>query len=58
MDICVIKVPEDIKYAEYFIVVSGVSVRHLRAMAFYAIKVVTNVQFVIMLNPNVPVYAV
>nr|ACQ58687.1 C7orf30 [Anoplopoma fimbria] len=39
VDICVIKVPEHIKYAEYFIVVSGVSARHLRAMALYAIKV-------------------
>ncbi|XP_041648998.1 mitochondrial assembly of ribosomal large subunit protein 1 [Cheilinus undulatus] len=39
VDICVIKVPEHIKYAEYFIVVSGVSQRHLRAMALYAIKV-------------------
>ncbi|XP_036929172.1 mitochondrial assembly of ribosomal large subunit protein 1 [Acanthopagrus latus] len=39
VDICVIKVPQQIKYAEYFIVVSGVSVRHLRAMASYAIKV-------------------
>lgn len=39
VDICVIKVPEQIKYAEYFIVVSGVSTRHLRAMALYAIKV-------------------
>ncbi|XP_044063372.1 mitochondrial assembly of ribosomal large subunit protein 1 [Siniperca chuatsi] len=39
VDICVIKVPEQIKYAEYFIVVSGVSPRHLRAMALYAIKV-------------------
>ncbi|XP_070822771.1 mitochondrial assembly of ribosomal large subunit protein 1 [Chaetodon trifascialis] len=39
VDICVIKVPEHIKYTEYFIVVSGVSVRHLRAMALYAIKV-------------------
>ncbi|XP_051922612.1 mitochondrial assembly of ribosomal large subunit protein 1 [Hippocampus zosterae] len=38
-DICVIKVPEHIKYTEYFIVVSGVSPRHLRAMALYAIKV-------------------
>nr|XP_046254669.1 mitochondrial assembly of ribosomal large subunit protein 1 [Scatophagus argus] len=38
-DICVIKVPEQLKYAEYFIVVSGVSARHLRAMALYAIKV-------------------
>lgn len=39
VDICVIKVPEQIKYAQYFIVVSGVSTRHLRAMALYAIKV-------------------
>ncbi|KAM3614484.1 uncharacterized protein V6R79_015088 [Siganus canaliculatus] len=39
VDICVIKVPEQIKYANYFIVVSGVSPRHLRAMALYAIKV-------------------
>lgn len=38
-DICVIKVPEQIKYSEYFIVVSGTSPRHLRAMALYAIKV-------------------
>ncbi|XP_029360201.1 mitochondrial assembly of ribosomal large subunit protein 1 [Echeneis naucrates] len=39
VDICVIRVPDQIKYAEYFIVVSGVSPRHLRAMALYAIKV-------------------
>lgn len=39
MDICVIKVPEQFNYADYFIVVSGMSVRHLRAMAFYSIKV-------------------
>ncbi|XP_039972684.1 mitochondrial assembly of ribosomal large subunit protein 1 [Xiphias gladius] len=39
VDICVIKVPDQIKYAEYFIVVSGVSPRHLRAMALYAVKV-------------------
>lgn len=39
MDICVIKVPEDIKYTEFFIVVSGTSTRHLRAMALYANKV-------------------
>lgn len=44
VDICVIRVPEQIKYTDYFIVVSGVSTRHLRAMALYAIKVVTNVQ--------------
>lgn len=47
VDICVIKVPEQIKYTEYFIVVSGVSVRHLRAMALYAVKVVTNMHFLI-----------
>uniref|UniRef100_A0A7N8WQP3 Mitochondrial assembly of ribosomal large subunit protein 1 n=1 Tax=Mastacembelus armatus TaxID=205130 RepID=A0A7N8WQP3_9TELE len=39
VDVCVIKVPEQVTYAEYFIVVSGVSPRHLRAMALYAIKV-------------------
>ncbi|XP_047217541.1 mitochondrial assembly of ribosomal large subunit protein 1 isoform X1 [Girardinichthys multiradiatus] len=39
VDLCVIKVPDHIQYAEYFIVVSGVSPRHLRAMALYAIKV-------------------
>lgn len=47
VDICVIKVPEQIKYAQYFIVVSGVSTRHLRAMALYAIKVVTNIRLLI-----------
>lgn len=45
VDICVIKVPEQVKYAEHFIVVGGVSPRHLRAMALYAIKVVTKVFF-------------
>ncbi|XP_075883824.1 mitochondrial assembly of ribosomal large subunit protein 1 [Nelusetta ayraudi] len=39
VDICVIKVPQQIKYTDYFIVVSGISTRHLRAMALYAIKV-------------------
>lgn len=38
-DICVIRVPSELKYTEYFVVVSGTSTRHLRAMAFYAIKV-------------------
>lgn len=47
MDICVIKVPEQITYTQYFIVVSGVSPRHLRAMALYAIKVVTRIHFLI-----------
>lgn len=49
-DICVIKVPEHIKYTEYFIVVSGVSPRHLRAMALYAIKVVSGLQFLILIQ--------
>lgn len=40
VDVCVIKVPEQIQYAEYFIVASGLSTRHLKAMALYAIKVV------------------
>ncbi|XP_038125476.1 mitochondrial assembly of ribosomal large subunit protein 1 isoform X1 [Cyprinodon tularosa] len=39
VDLCVIKVPDNVQYAEFFIVVSGVSPRHLRAMALYAIKV-------------------
>ncbi|XP_005997159.1 mitochondrial assembly of ribosomal large subunit protein 1 [Latimeria chalumnae] len=37
-DICVIKVPEDMKYSDYFVIASGTSTRHLRAMAHYAIK--------------------
>lgn len=47
VDICVIKVPEQIKYTEYFLVVSGVSTRHIRAMALYALKVVTNMRLLI-----------
>lgn len=42
VDICVIKIPENIQYADYLIVVSGISTRHLRAMALYATKVVRN----------------
>ncbi|KAG9345182.1 hypothetical protein JZ751_009725 [Albula glossodonta] len=38
-DICVIKVPKEMRYTDYFVVVSGSSTRHLRAMAFYAVKV-------------------
>lgn len=40
-EICVIKLPTEIKYADYFIVVSGTSARHLQAMAQYAVKVVS-----------------
>ncbi|XP_026861702.2 mitochondrial assembly of ribosomal large subunit protein 1-like isoform X2 [Electrophorus electricus] len=39
VDMCVIRVPKELKYAEHFIVVSGSSTRHLKAMALYAIKV-------------------
>ncbi|XP_037836294.1 mitochondrial assembly of ribosomal large subunit protein 1 [Kryptolebias marmoratus] len=38
-DLCVIKVPDHVRYTEHFIVVSGLSPRHLRAMALYAVKV-------------------
>ncbi|KAG7469676.1 hypothetical protein MATL_G00131360 [Megalops atlanticus] len=38
-DICVIKIPKEMKYTDYFVVVSGSSTRHLRAMAHYAVKV-------------------
>ncbi|XP_035418344.1 mitochondrial assembly of ribosomal large subunit protein 1 [Cygnus atratus] len=37
-DICVIQVPPEIKYCNYFIVVSGSSTRHLHAMAHYMMK--------------------
>ncbi|XP_062847621.1 mitochondrial assembly of ribosomal large subunit protein 1 [Trichomycterus rosablanca] len=39
VDVCVIRVPEELKYTQYFIVVSGSSTRHLRAMAEYAVSV-------------------
>ncbi|MEE6466322.1 hypothetical protein FKM82_006908, partial [Ascaphus truei] len=38
-DLCVIRVPPEVKYAEYFVVVTGSSTRHLHAMAHYALKV-------------------
>uniref|UniRef100_A0A8C5LKE4 Uncharacterized protein n=1 Tax=Jaculus jaculus TaxID=51337 RepID=A0A8C5LKE4_JACJA len=37
-DICVIKVPPELKYADYFVIGSGTSTRHLHAMAFYIVK--------------------
>ncbi|XP_012576401.1 PREDICTED: mitochondrial assembly of ribosomal large subunit protein 1 [Condylura cristata] len=37
-DICVIKVPPEMKYTDYFVVGSGTSTRHLHAMAFYIVK--------------------
>lgn len=39
-DICVIQIPPEIKYCNYFIVVSGSSTRHLHAMAHYMLKMV------------------
>ncbi|XP_074756516.1 mitochondrial assembly of ribosomal large subunit protein 1 [Athene noctua] len=37
-DICVIQLPPEIKYCNYFIIVSGYSTRHLHAMAHYMLK--------------------
>ncbi|KFW68289.1 Mitochondrial assembly of ribosomal large subunit protein 1, partial [Pygoscelis adeliae] len=39
-DICVIQLPPEIKYCNYFIIVSGSSTRHLHAMAHYMLKMV------------------
>lgn len=44
-DICVIQLPPEIKYCNYFIIVSGSSTRHLHAMAHYMLKMVR--QFVL-----------
>nr|XP_020848892.1 mitochondrial assembly of ribosomal large subunit protein 1 isoform X2 [Phascolarctos cinereus] len=37
-DICVIQVSPELKYTDYFVVVSGTSPRHLQAMAQYIVK--------------------
>uniref|UniRef100_A0A8C8S347 Mitochondrial assembly of ribosomal large subunit protein 1 n=1 Tax=Pelusios castaneus TaxID=367368 RepID=A0A8C8S347_9SAUR len=37
-NICVIQVPPELRYSDYFIIVSGSSTRHLRAMAGYMLK--------------------
>ncbi|XP_046951865.1 mitochondrial assembly of ribosomal large subunit protein 1 [Lynx rufus] len=37
-DICVIKVPPELKYTDYFVIASGTSTRHLHAMAYYIVK--------------------
>ncbi|KAL8165304.1 UNVERIFIED_CONTAM: hypothetical protein K2H54_038828 [Gekko kuhli] len=37
-DICVIQLPPEMRYSDYFIIVSGSSTRHLYAMAHYLIK--------------------
>ncbi|XP_072034968.1 uncharacterized protein [Amphiura filiformis] len=38
-DICVIKVPKELQYVDYFVVVTGRSTRHLKAMTTYLNKV-------------------
>ncbi|XP_040289591.1 mitochondrial assembly of ribosomal large subunit protein 1 [Bufo bufo] len=38
-DLCVIRVPPEMKYADYFVVVGGTSTRHLQAMAQYTLQV-------------------
>ncbi|XP_034257706.1 mitochondrial assembly of ribosomal large subunit protein 1 [Pantherophis guttatus] len=37
-DICVINLPPEIKYSNYFIICSGTSARHIHAMAQYLVK--------------------
>ncbi|XP_077124873.1 mitochondrial assembly of ribosomal large subunit protein 1 isoform X2 [Ranitomeya variabilis] len=37
-DLCVIRVPPEMKYVDYFVVVGGTSTRHLQAMAQYIVK--------------------
>ncbi|XP_002713868.2 mitochondrial assembly of ribosomal large subunit protein 1 [Oryctolagus cuniculus] len=37
-DICVIQVPPEMKYTDYFVIASGTSTRHLHAMACYLVK--------------------
>ncbi|XP_063777793.1 mitochondrial assembly of ribosomal large subunit protein 1 [Pseudophryne corroboree] len=37
-DLCVIRVPPEMKYVEYFVIVGGTSSRHLQAMAQYTLK--------------------
>ncbi|XP_073921252.1 mitochondrial assembly of ribosomal large subunit protein 1 isoform X1 [Castor canadensis] len=37
-DICVIKVPPEMRYTDYFVIASGTSTRHLHAMAYYVVK--------------------
>ncbi|KAM4873981.1 mitochondrial assembly of ribosomal large subunit protein 1 [Thomomys bottae] len=37
-DICVIKVPPEMQYTDYFVIGSGTSTRHIHAMAYYIVK--------------------
>ncbi|XP_068126375.1 mitochondrial assembly of ribosomal large subunit protein 1 [Hyperolius riggenbachi] len=38
-DLCVIRTPPEMKYAEYFVIVGAASTRHLQAMAQYTLQV-------------------
>ncbi|KAM5156926.1 mitochondrial assembly of ribosomal large subunit protein 1 [Mantella aurantiaca] len=38
-DLCVIRIPPEMKYVEYFVIVGGTSTRHLQALAQYTLKV-------------------
>ncbi|XP_018425596.1 PREDICTED: mitochondrial assembly of ribosomal large subunit protein 1 [Nanorana parkeri] len=38
-DLCVIRIPQEMKYVEYFVIVGGTSTRHLKALAQYTLKV-------------------
>ncbi|XP_048195651.1 mitochondrial assembly of ribosomal large subunit protein 1 [Perognathus longimembris pacificus] len=37
-DICVIKVPPEMQYTDYFVIGSGTSTRHIHAMGYYIVK--------------------
>ncbi|XP_070582773.1 mitochondrial assembly of ribosomal large subunit protein 1 [Erythrolamprus reginae] len=52
-DICVINLPPEIKYSNYFIICSGSSTRHIHAMAQYLIK--TYKQMKNETDPHVPI---
>ncbi|XP_072268619.1 mitochondrial assembly of ribosomal large subunit protein 1 [Pyxicephalus adspersus] len=38
-DLCVIRIPPEMKYVEYFVIVGGMSTRHLQALAQFTLKV-------------------
>lgn len=44
-DICVIKVPPELKYTDYFVIGSGTSTRHLHAMAYYIVRMYKHLKY-------------
>ncbi|XP_076977910.1 mitochondrial assembly of ribosomal large subunit protein 1 isoform X3 [Tamandua tetradactyla] len=44
-DICVIKVPPEMKYTDYFVLGSAVSTRHLHAVAHYIVKMYKHLKY-------------